>query len=376
MARKVGQIVRRGPSAWLVRLCAGRDAETQKRKYLSTTVHGGLRDAQTRLHHMINDLGLRRNLGPSRLSLNDYLDQWLEVSAGPRLRLKSFQDYKGLLRRYVRPQIGTKMLASLQPFDLQTLYRDLLERGLSARTLRYTHAVLRSAFKQAIRWKLLLASPADGVVLPRETRRPFRMLTIAEARTFIKAIAGHPYETLFALAFTTGMRPSEYLALTWRDLNFSNGTVSVSRTLEWRKGGWQFADTKRARSRRVIKLQPWVFRLLEKQCQDARANQSDPAAKELIFVAKRGGPIRESSFARRYFKPLLKSAGLPEIRLYELRHVAASLSLSAGVSPKVISEQLGHASVAFTLNVYSHVLPHMQEAAALKVEALLLADAP
>ena len=96
-------------------------------------------------------------------------------------------------------------------------------------------------------------------------------------------------------------------------------------------------------------------------------------AHDLVFVAKRGGPIHESKFVRRYFKPLLKEAGLPNIRLYDLRHTAATLALAAGVSPKIISEQLGHASVAFTLDVYSHVLPHMQESAALKVEALLLA---
>ena len=91
-----------------------------------------------------------------------------------------------------------------------------------------------------------------------------------------------------------------------------------------------------------------------------------------MFHAKRGGPIRESRFVQCHFKPLLKAAELPAIRLYDLRHTAATISLAAGVSPKVISEQLGHASVAFTLDVYSHVLPHMQDAAAEKVQALLI----
>jgi integrase len=93
----------------------------------------------------------------------------------------------------------------------------------------------------------------------------------------------------------------------------------------------------------------------------------------LVFTAHRGGPIQEARFVGRYFKPLLRSAGLPNIRLYDLRHTAATLALVAGVSPKIVSEQLGHASVAFTLEVYSHVLPHMQETAAMKVEALLMA---
>jgi len=146
----------------------------------------------------------------------------------------------------------------------------------------------------------------------------------------------------------------------------------VSRTLEWKTGGWQFADTKRSRSRRVIKLQAWVIALLEKHRQSVDPQAVSGPAHKLVFVAKRGGPVRESKFACRHFKPLLKEAGLPDIRLYDLRHMAATLALAAGVSPKIISEQLGHASVAFTLDVYSHVLPHMQDAAAEKVQALLV----
>ncbi len=153
--------------------------------------------------------------------------------------------------------------------------------------------------------------------------------------------------------------------------DFVLGTVSVSRSLEWKKGGWQFADTKRSRSRRVIKLQAWVIALLETDKQSVAGQSADKPTCNRVFSAKRGGPIRESKLSRRYFKPVLREAGLPDIRLYDLRHVAATLALTAGVSPKIISEQLGHASVAFTLDVYSHVLPHMQDAAAEKVQALL-----
>jgi integrase len=371
MARKTGQIIGRAPRSWVVRVYVGRDAETKKRKYLNKTIHGGLRDAQAHLTRMLSERDLGRNLDSSKQTLNQYLDRWLEVCAKPRLRAKSLQDYEGLLRRYVRPQLGMKPLVSVQAFDVQRLYRELLDRGLSARSIRYTHAVLRSALKQAVRWKLLLANSAELVDLPRHIRRTVGVLSVEQARTFMAAIVGHPYEALFALAMTTGMRPSEYLALTWADIDLVRGTVSVSRTLEWKKGGWQFADTKRSRSRRVIKLQAWVIAILEKYRQGVDPQAANGPAQKFVFVAKRGGPIHESKFALRYFKPLLKDAGLPNIRLYDLRHTAATLALAAGVSPKIISEQLGHASVAFTLDVYSHVLPHMQDAAAEKVQALL-----
>jgi integrase len=122
--------------------------------------------------------------------------------------------------------------------------------------------VLRSALKEALRWNLILTNPADLADLPRQDRGRVGVFTIDEARTFIRAIAGHPYEALFALGMTADMRPSEYLALTWNDIDLGQGAVSISRTLEWQKGGWQFADTKRSRSRRVVKLQSWVVELL------------------------------------------------------------------------------------------------------------------
>jgi hypothetical protein len=103
MARKVGQIIRRGTRTWLVRVYSGRDPETKMRKYLNQTVHGGLRDAQTQLNKMLSERDRGRKLDSSKQTLNRFLDCWLELCAKPRLRAKSLKDYEGLLRRYVRP---------------------------------------------------------------------------------------------------------------------------------------------------------------------------------------------------------------------------------------------------------------------------------
>jgi integrase len=119
----------------------------------------------------------------------------------------------------------------------------------------------------------------------------------------------------------------------------------------------------------MIKLQNWVSSLLRKLEEGSKPPVRKP--RDLVFTSRLGGPIHESKFVGLHFKPLLRSAGLPDIRLYDLRHTAATLALLVGVSPKIVSEKLGHASVAFTLEVYSHVLPHMQDTAAIKVEALL-----
>ena len=168
------------------------------------------------------------------------------------------------------------------------------------------------------------------------------------------------------------MRPSEYLALKWSDIDWDRGTVSVVRTLERSAGGWRFAETKRARSRRVIEFQDWVLEILKNlQAKTIRRSGcSRPHNSELVFTTPAGRPIYSDKLATR-FKAILRQVGLPVIRLYDLRHTAATLALSAGIPPKVVAEQLGHAGAAFTLDIYSHLLPHMQAEAAERVEALL-----
>jgi integrase len=167
-------------------------------EYLGKSIHGGLRAAQAHLNRMLAERDLGRNIRPSRQTLGQYLDHWLDICAGPRLRAKSLRDYSTLLARYVRPPLGARPLGELSPAEIQTLYSELLNRKLSARTIRYTHAVLFSALRQAVRWKLLLTNPAEDVDLPRQPRRRFTVFDIQRAKQFIAAISGHEYEAFFA----------------------------------------------------------------------------------------------------------------------------------------------------------------------------------
>lgn len=372
MARRVGQLVARGRQRWLIRVFLGRDRDTRRRRYHNRTVHGTARRAQEYLTKMLRERDLGRGLERSEITLNEFLDRWLETAAKPKLRDKSYRSYEGLLRRYIRPSIGDRVLSAVTPLDLQDAYQQLVNRGLSSRTVRYTHSVLRSAMRQAIRWRLLLQDPTEGAQLPRLGRHEMRVLNAEQARMFLQAVLKTHYGPVFALALTSGMRPSEYLALQPQDLDENRGTVSVVRTLERSKGTWRFADTKRARSRRIIKLQRWVFELLKSQqvrsSERARCSVTEPA--DLLFTTPTGHPIHSDKLAQR-FKAILRKAGLPIVRLYDLRHTSATLALAAGVPPKVVAEQLGHQSSAFTLDQYSHVLPHMQQEAAARVEGLL-----
>ena len=177
-----------------------------------------------------------------------------------------------------------------------------------------------------------------------------------------------------ALALTTGMRPSEYLALKWSDIDWQRGTASVCRTIQDSRSSWTFDDTKRKRSRRIVKLQNFVLRVLQnlREKQDGEGEGNCSAAHELIFVSPAGLPLKQRA-VKREFRRLLGIAGIRSVRLYDLRHTAATLGIAAGVSVNVISDQLGHASISFTLERYSHLLPSIQDEAAAKVERLLIA---
>ena len=370
-SRRLGQIVSRGRQCWLVRVFLGCDRETRRRRYHNRTVHGSARRAQEYLTKVLRERDLGRGLEGSEITLNEFLDRWLNSAAKPKLREKSYRSYESLLRRYIRPVLGERTLPTITPLDIQSAYQGLIARDLSPRTLRYSHSVLRSSMRQAVRWRLLLQDPTEGAQLPRLGRREMHVLNAEQSRVFLEAALKTHYGAVFAVALTTGMRPSEYLALKWPDIDWERGTVGVVRTLERVKGSWRFADTKRDRSRRVIKLQEWVRETLKGLHARRQHSKCDmPEANDLVFTSPAGRPIHSDKLAKK-FKAILSESGLPAIRLYDLRHTAATLALSAGVPPKVVAEQLGHASAAFTLDQYSHVLPHMQQEAATRVEALL-----
>jgi integrase len=240
------------------------------------------------LTRKLRERDLGRDLEGAKITLNEYLDRWLETAVRARVRPKTFQDYQGMLHRYVRPILGDRVLAGMSPLDLQTMYQQMTERGLSARTVRYAHVVVKSAMQQAVRWRLLLENPADGLRVPQQPRNEMRALSVDQARTLLKAAEGTKYGPVVAIALTTGMRPSEYLGLKWQDIDWARQTVSVVRSIRRLNGKWCFSDTKRSRSRRPIKLQGWIVALLRDLQTKTSAQDLNPEARDLIFRTESG----------------------------------------------------------------------------------------
>jgi len=358
-----GQIIARSPSTWLVRFYQGRDPATGKRRYISKTVRGDRSGAEAEL------AGLAA-LAPARpekhSKLNQYLDWWLYGAVDGRLRAKTARDYRTLLDRYVRPALGEIRIDRLRPLALQSVLLNMSARGLSPRTVRYTHAVLRSALDQARRWRLLDENPSLDMPLPRDNRKEFRVFSREEAQLFASECRRDTQALVFLVALTTGLRPSEYLALRISDFDSARSTLTITRTLERAKGKWTFADTKRPGSRRTVALPAEIAELVRERIA-SYALRPDV----LIFQGAARGPIHERNLVQRCFKPLLRRAGLPNLRLYDLRHSFAMLALREGVPVQLVSEQLGHASVAFTLDVYGHVLDESRSASAERLSQLL-----
>lgn len=372
-----GQIIKRGEKTWVVRIFQGRD-ENGKRHYVNKTIHGTKKNAEKYLTAKLRDKDLGINIEPASESLDKYLYKWLQSVARSRVREATFDDYKYLLKRYVSPALGAIKLCNIRSIDIQKLYGDMRdERELSARTVRMTHAVLSSALQQAVRWHMLPRNPCEFVDLPRLERKEMQALSPEQASQFLEAAKADRLGIVLSFALATGMRPEEYLALKWSDLDLHAGTATVRRTLIWRKGGgWYFSEPKTSRSRRTVPLPlSLVGSLIDhrrKQSESRLKKGQDYQNNDLVFAASEGTPILLRNLVRRHFRPVITRAKLSDtLRLYDLRHSCATLLLSAGENPKVVSERLGHASIVLTLDTYSHVLPSMQQAATEKLEKIL-----
>lgn len=369
-----GQIYKRGERTWQVRIFMGRDADG-KQIFHRKTIHGTKKDADRYLTATRREMDLGTFVEPTAISVNEYLDRWLRDAARPRVSRRTADGYAGHLERYIRRPLGFKRLDKLQPLDIQQVYGEMQARGLSARVVRHAHSVLHNALKQAVKWGLLSRNPSDLVELPKVQHKERRVLSPDEAADFLAAAAVMPRGLIFEFALLTGMRPEEYLALQWSDVDFERATAQVRRALVRHKKGWSFEEPKTARSRRTVYLPaPLMQRLAAHKRRQAEARLKLGAAWQaidLVFCSEEGTPLSIPNITYRYFRPILTKAKLPRIRLYDLRHTCATLLLIAEENPKVVSERLGHSTIVLTLDTYSHVLPTMQQGATARLEKLL-----
>jgi len=348
-----GSVYRRKDGLWVGQYKIEAPNGTKKTKYIYAKTR---KEAARRLTEAVAEMNKGIVYDSEGLTLERYLSRWLG-SVERTIRPRTYERYEQSCRLHIHPALGNTKLDKLRTSQLQDLYRKKLECGLSPRTVQIIHATLHKALAQAVALFLIPRNPAAFATPPRATHREMRPLSEEQVKLLLEASKGDKLEALYVLAITTGMRKGEILGLKWEDVDLVSRIVRVKRTVH----NGTVHPPKTSRGYRSISLATdAVVALKERE-----------RLGEWVFCTKTGNPLSAHNVHNRSWKPLLKKAGLPsDTRFHDLRHTCATLLLTRNINPKIVQELLGHSSISITLDIYSHVLPTLQEKAVEAMESI------
>jgi integrase len=381
--REEGSIYQRADGLWVASVSLGYDANGKRNRRVAygTTK----KEAQDNLRQL--QATAEGDAGDAqKQTVEQYLGRWLQV-VKPTVEPATYEPYRRhcLGRRVgekknkrggkgtksaecIVKHLGPVKLAKLRRAHVEQFYADLLAAGVSPAQCRKIGTTLTIALNAAVDSKLIDYNPAAGVRKPKAAKPEMHVLDLDQVAAFLKAAAKDRLHALYVTALDTGMRPGEIFALEWHDTDLEGGHLMVRRSLEEIDGKVRVKEVKTPKARRRIQLAPQTVAALHEHRKQmlAEGHLGGP-----VFCDTRGGYLRNANLRQNSFKPILKRAGLPSIRLYDLRHTCATLLLLADEPAKVVSERLGHSTITLTLDTYSHVLPTMQQRAAEKMGRIL-----
>jgi integrase len=376
MAR--GSVYKR-QGGWAYKIDTGYHPGTDKRRQATKQGFRTKRSAEEALAEAQKSVIDGSIVPNTAITLVAYLDEWL-VGQKSRLRASTHHSYV-LASKRLRTHLGQYKLQTITPLQIENFYADLLDHGkangegLSPKSVKNTHVVLRKALADAERLGIVPRNAAAAARGPAAQRPELTTWSSDELKAFLAVAADSRLGSAFTVLATTGMRRGEALGLRWRDVDFDAMQIAVVQTLSVVDGHVLIGRPKTAGSRRTVNVGDTTIRALRHQrkrqaADELAAGSAWDGDSDLVFRDELGGPEHPSRFSKS-FKRLLEQAAVPAIRLHDLRHTNATLSLKAGVHPKVVSERLGHASIAITLDLYSHVTPGISREAADIVEAMM-----
>jgi len=333
--------------------------------------------AQAWLAETVGSVQTREFIEKQKLTVEEYLTgRWLPIMRSS-LKPTTFDSYQRLVEWHVLPYLGELPLQELSADHLDRLYAHLLEDGrrdgksggLSKKTVRSIHNLLHKALRDAERKRLVsrnVTEAADAPKLP-PSGEDMTTWTASELRTFLEAVESHRLYAALLLAATTGMRRGEVLGLRWSDIDFQRRRLAVRQTITTANYRIVVGTPKTRRGRRSIALDQTTLQVLaahqERQLEERRLIGAAYSDQGLVFPREDGTPINPDLLSQVFDRAVAKLS-IPRIRFHDLRHTHATLGLAAGVPAKVMSERLGHATVAFTLDIYTHAVPGLDEASA------------
>ena len=340
-----------------------------KRRYVSAKTKTACRE---KLRRTMSDADQGFVFDAANQPVGEYMVRWLEDFAKADLAPRTYHNYQLQIREHIIPAFGSMKLSKLDTPNVQALYSAKLRDGLKPSSVKYIHAVLHRALSKAVDLRLIPHNPAASADPPKVRQEEITPLDTDQTRVFLDAARGQKYQALYVLSLTCGLRMGESLGLKWSDIDLDAGTLRVNRQLQRtrkdgdKSGSLVFSEPKNA-SRRTIDLPQRAVEALRthrKHQLEEKLRASSYEDFDLVFATNKGTPLDAQNIVNRHFKPLLKHAGLPDIRWHDLRHTCATLLLGRGVHPKLVQHLLGHVSITMTLDRYSHWIPSMGRHAA------------
>lgn len=359
----------KAPGVWEVRVEAGRDPVTGRRRQISRTVRGGKRDAQKVLNKLASEADTGTHSGTD-VTFRELADRWLALTEGD-LSVTTARRYRDLLKNHITPALGTVKVHAIRPAQLDALYAGLItDKGLAPASVRQVHAVIRRAMQQAVRWGWIATNPAANATPPRIPKPDLSPPDVEQVgRLLARANETYPELGRFLhLAASTGARRGELCGLRWRDVDRDASAVVIRRAIVEVAGHLTEKDTKTHAARRIA-LDPGSLAVLDAQRAEVeqRAAVAEMTVRPDAFVFSLEPDASRPwapGLVTKHFKTVRDAVGLPDVRLHDLRHFAATRLLAAGVPVRTVSGRLGHANAATTLTVYAHFLEASDQAAA------------
>ncbi len=361
-------------TTWQVIVDGPRDANGKRQQKWVTVKTKKEADALAAQMTVAVENGTFLEADAKKLTVNEYLTQWLEMKA-QSLKPSAHRRYRENIDSHVRPFLGKTKLAKLSGLHIQSFYADRLKAGYSPSTVNLLHNILHGAMKGAVRLRLIATNPTEMVDPPRPNNPEMQAWNAQQASAFLAVADQHEWTALWRLAITTGARRGELLGLKWEDIDWAQNALSIRRTLSrGEKGGFEFGTPKTQKGKRKVELTASVIAILQvhrrKQLETRLARGTAYQDQGLVFANPIGQPLHPNTVRNQFLK-LVAQAGVPAIRIHDIRHTHATLMLANGENPKVVSERLGHANIGITLDRYSHVTPTMQREAANRLDKLL-----
>ena len=365
---------------WQGRYTVGYDPGSGKQ--IQRTVTGkSQKEVSVRLRQLTTELDQGIYIAPNKFTVKSWLTTWEEEYLQD-VKPSTVFKYRCDIENYIIPNLGATKLEDLQTPLIQRFYNNLLKpkkpgvAPLAPKTVRCIHGIFHSALSKAVQLGYLRSNPSDACELPRAIRKEIVPLEDEQIAVFLKAIEGHTHEYLYKIALFTGMREGEVLGLTWDCIDFKRGTLVIRRQLvrDREKGGEYHFSTPKNGKMRVIALPQTVIELFAAQRNKQTLMMLDAGKawenNNLIFTNPTGGYL---SYRTVYdcFKRVVKKIGFPNTRFHDLRHTYAVVAIKSGDDIKTVQENLGHATAAFTLDIYGHVTEQMKHASADRMEAFI-----